>query len=226
MVLDKQLSETLKQVVRDSMKRQLGQFFAKRFLIKAPQLIDSRKELLGYKLRPVKTKAQQIAEQLKTTQVSKARIRVVRQSLPNLQFQTVTDPDGDYTYQQKLQRIAVLKTRDSPSASVDIDQLQNSTPNNASLKVLSPFLQSVSVLSRSILPKKLSPDFRMENNKSRQPGDLGGVGHRRVNSNSVSLQQKVQLKDLLQDIQVGEVFLQPPMKFQISQRYNNVGGGF
>ena len=84
----------------------------------------------------------------------------------------------------------------------------------------------MSVLSRSILPKKLSLDFRMENNKSRQPGDLGGVGHRRVNSNSVSLQQKVQLKDLIQDIQVGEVFLQPPMKFQISQRYNNAGGGF
>lgn len=119
----------------------------------------------------------------------------------------------------------MLKTRDSPSASVDIDQLQNSTPNNASFKVLSPFLQSVSVLSRSILPKKPSFDFRMEN-KSRQPGDLGGVGHRRVNSNSVNLQQKVQLKDLMQDIQVGEVFLQPPMKFQISQRYNNVGGGF
>jgi hypothetical protein len=39
------------------MKRQLGQFFAKRFLIKAPQLIDSKKELLGYKLRPVKTQA-------------------------------------------------------------------------------------------------------------------------------------------------------------------------
>ena len=84
----------------------------------------------------------------------------------------------------------------------------------------------MSVLSRSILPKKLSFDFRMENNKSRQPSDLGGVGHRRVNSNSVNLQQKVQLKDLMQDIKVGEVFLQPPMKFQISQRYNNVGGGF
>jgi len=56
MILDKNLSEILKRVVRDAMKRQLAQFFAKRFLIKRPQLIDSKKEILGYKLRPTKIK--------------------------------------------------------------------------------------------------------------------------------------------------------------------------
>jgi len=81
--------------------------------------------------------------------------------------------------------------------------------------VLSPFLRSVSGLSRSILPKKLSIDFKIDS-KSRQPSNMGAVGHRRVNSNTVNLQQKVQLKDLMSDIQVGEVFLQPPMKFQVS----------
>lgn len=89
---------------------------------------------------------------------------MARQSLPNLQFQTVTEPDGDYT--QKLQKIAVLKSRDCPLTSVEVDFLQKATPNQASFKVLSPFLRSVSGLSRSILPKKNSIDLVTEN-KSR-----------------------------------------------------------
>jgi hypothetical protein len=50
MILDKNLAETLRQVVRDSMKRKLGQFLAQRF-IKKEQLIDPNKFVQGYKLR-------------------------------------------------------------------------------------------------------------------------------------------------------------------------------